>query len=69
MAFFYRVTDELDEERSRVIEYGLLPSLYIKIGANSTLTLVYDYSVWNRHTAEDTDGTDTTINLTWKLVF
>jgi hypothetical protein len=66
VALFYRVTDELDGEQ--VINYGVLPSIHIKIGAHSTLTLVYDYK-WYRQISEDTDGIDTIINLTWKLTF
>jgi hypothetical protein len=70
IALFYRVCDELDDvEQTMVTTFGVLPSLYIKIGANSTLTLVYDYSGWTRESDTDKDGVDKTINLTWKLVF
>jgi hypothetical protein len=70
IAFFCRVSDELnDDEQTRVTKFGVLPTLYIKIGPKSTLTLVYDYSDWTRESKEDQDGVDTTISLTWEITF
>lgn len=70
VAFFYRVSDELDDdEQTRVTSYGVLPYLYFKTGPNSILTLVYDYSDWTREMSEDTEGVDTVISLTWKVEF
>lgn len=70
IGIFYRINDKVDNGvQSRLTELGLLPSIYLKVGPNSTLTLVYHYTEWIRENPEDEDGADRTINFTWKLVF
>jgi hypothetical protein len=69
MALFYRVSDVLDgDEQTKKTEFGILPSLYLKTGPHSTLTLVYDYSDWFKEITNE-DGVNKTINLTWKVTF
>jgi hypothetical protein len=70
IALFYRINEELDGgERIRINSYGVLPSLYLRIGLRSTLSLVYNYSNWAREGSKSRDGVDTTANLTWKAYF
>jgi hypothetical protein len=70
IGLFYRVNDKIENGvQTRLITFGMLPSVYFKTGPNSILTLVYHYSDWTREISEERDGIDRTINLTWKLVF
>jgi hypothetical protein len=70
IALFCRISDDLDRgEQTKLTKFGILPSLYLKTGPHSTLTLVYDYEPWAKEGSENDNGVDKTINLTWKVTF
>jgi hypothetical protein len=70
VAIYYRINEESEGGKwSRTNSYGLLPSIYLRTGPNSTLSLVYNYANWSREDSKSRAGVDITANLTWKTYF
>jgi hypothetical protein len=69
IALLYLVSDELDSSgQTKETDIGILHSIYLMTGPNSTLTLVYEYWDWDKKLTDE-DGVNTIIILTWKVIF